>query len=401
MNIKNIRRCFPQVIQNQKNIYLDNASTTFKLSAVIDRIVEFYKNEVSNVHRGAHRLSSRATTLYEKARENTAQFISARHTQEIVFTRSTTEGLNFLADTLKDRLNEGDEIVITEMEHHSNYLPWMRIAQKNNLKIKFIPVAKTGELDLSNLSQIINSKTKITALVHQSNALGTVNDISRVIQQAQSVGAVSIIDAAQSVSSMKINVQNLNCDFLLFSAHKLFSPSGVGVIYGKKNAWSLLEPYQLGGGMVDNALKRIWADPPHCFEAGTPAVEGVLGLSSGIEFIQNHFNFEEIQKHEKELLEAAEESLKKIPGLRIVGASPSRINTLSFIVENIHSDDIGQLIGAQNIAVRSGHHCCQPLMEKYRLPSGTVRISFSVYNTKDDILALEKSMQKTIQILSK
>ncbi len=399
MNIKQIQSHFPQIQHNPQDVYLDSASTTLKLDVVIDRVVQFYKNEVSNVHRGNHHLSSRVTVLYEKARETVAQFISAENMQEIVFTRSTTEGINFLAYALKGQCNEGDEIIITEMEHHSNYLPWIRLAQKNNLKIQLIPVTKSGELDLSKLDQLFSSKTKIVSIVHQSNSLGTVNDLTSIIQKAKSVGAISIIDAAQSISTMPINVQKLDVDFLLFSAHKLFAPSGVGVIYGKKSIWEQLEPYQLGGGMVDDATKGIWSDPPHCFEAGTPAIEGALGLAASIEFIKNHLNFDEVQKHEKDLLNQTESSLKKIPDLHIIGTSPSRINTLSFIIEGCHSDDVGQLIGAQKVAVRSGHHCCQPLMDKYNLKSGTLRASFSVYNTEKDVLALENSIKKAISIL--
>ena len=234
MNIKEIRSHFPQTIHNPKDVYLDSAGTTLKLDVVMDRVVQFYKNEVANVHRGTHHLSSRATMLYEKARERIAQFISAENSSEIVFTRSTTEGVNFLAFALEKQLKEGDEIVITEMEHHSNYLPWVRLAKKKKLNIKLLPVTELGDLDLSQLDSFIHSKTKIVSVVHQSNALGTVNDISRIIQKAQSVGAITIIDSAQSISTMDINVQKMGCDFLLFSAHKLFAPSGVGVIYGKK-----------------------------------------------------------------------------------------------------------------------------------------------------------------------
>ena len=400
MNIKEIRSHFPQIAQNPKDVYLDSAGTTLKLDVVIDRVVQFYKNEVSNVHRGTHHLSSHATMLYEKARETVAQFISAESSSEIVFTRSTTEGVNFLAFALEKQLKEGDEIVITEMEHHSNYLPWIRLAKKKKLNIKLLPVTDSGDLDLSQLDSFIHSKTKIVSVIHQSNALGTVNDISQIIQKAKSVGAITILDSAQSVNTMDINVQKMDCDFLLFSAHKLFAPSGVGVIYGKKSIWNQLEPYHLGGGMVDSAVQGIWSSPPHCFEAGTPAIEGVLGLSASIEFIQKNFNFADIQKHEKNLLYQAESCLKKIPKVRIIGDSPSRINTLSFIVEGIHSDDLGQIIGAQKVAVRSGHHCCQPLMDRLRLESGTVRASFSVYNREEDVLALEKSLKKALNILS-
>ena len=400
MDIKKIKSHFPQVVQNPDDIYLDSASTTLKLDIAIQRVMQFYQKETSNVHRGVHHLSSQATLLYEKARSQMAQFLSAKSDQEIVFTKSTTEGINFLAHTLSSQLKEDDEILLTEMEHHSNFLPWKIVAKKHRLKIRFIPVTPEGELDLSTLPHLLNSKTKIVSFIHQSNSLGTVNPAQTIIQKAKITGAITIVDAAQSISTMNINVQKLNSDFLVFSGHKLFSPSGVGVIYGKQSKWDQLEPYQTGGGMVVDSIKEIWANPPHRFEAGTPPIEGVLALAESIEFLQNHLPFSEIQKHEQSLLKQAETSLIQIPKLRIIGTSPSKINTLSFVIDGLHSDDVGNVIGMQKVAIRSGHHCCQPLMEKYQLPSGTIRASFSIYNEEKDIICLEKSVKKAIDVLS-
>lgn len=400
MTIKEIQKHFPQVQNNPDSIYLDSASTTLKLQTAIDRVQRFYTHEVSNVHRAAYPLSIHLTKLYEESRKTIAEFLSAERPEEIVFTRSTTEGINLLAYILQSQLKEGDEILLTQMEHHSNFLPWQIVAQKYSYKIKYLPVTSEGELDLSELDKFLTPKVRIFSFVHQSNSLGTINPIQKLIQKAKKVGAISIVDAAQSCSTQKIDVQKLDCDFLVFSAHKLFSAFGVGVIYGKRNLWEQLGPYQTGGGMVVDAVKRIWAKPPHCFEAGTPAVEGVLALSAVINFLKENTNFEEISKHEKHILNFAEDTLKKIPQLKIIGTSPSRVNTFSFVLEGLHSDDVALMVGQQKVAVRSGHHCCQPLMDYYGLKSGTVRASFSIYNTEKDILALKKALLKAVDILT-
>ena len=398
MEIKEIQKYFPQT--QTDFIYLDSASTTLKLQVGIDRIQQFYTHEVSNVHRGAYPLSIRATDLYEESRKTVAEFLSAEHPEEIVFTRSTTEGINLLAYVLQAQLKQGDEILLTQMEHHSNLLPWQVMAQKHGVKIKYLPVTPEGELDLSKLDSFFTKKVRLFSFVHQSNALGTVNPIKKLIQTAKQKGVLTLVDAAQSCSTQAIDVKELDCDFLVFSAHKLFAEFGVGVIYGKKSLWEKLEPYQTGGGMVLDSVKKIWAKPPHCFEAGTPSIAGVLALSSVIKFLSQHISFEEISKHEKHLLNTAEEALKKLPRLKIIGTSPSKINTLSFIIEGLHSDDLALMIGQQKTAVRSGHHCCQPLMDHYGLKSGTVRASFSVYNKEKDVLALKKALLKAIDILT-
>ena len=394
-----IRQFFPQAL-NTNQVYLDSAATTLKLKPAIDRVVKFYTQETANVHRGRHTLSERATSAYEQARETTAQFLSAESSDEIVFTKSVTDGINFLSQALTQSLNEGDEILITQMEHHSNYLPWISTAKKKNLKIKIAPVRPDGSLDLNKLFDLLTPSVKVFSFVHQSNVLGSVNPAQKLIEKARANQTLSIIDAAQSVSTMDLNVQQLDCDFLVFSGHKLFSPSGAGVIYGKKSLWKNLEPVQTGGGMVVDSLKELWSDPPHRFEAGTPPIEGVLALAESINFLKNNTDFNEIKTHEKNLLDKAEEVLQKIPGLKILGQNdPTRINTLSFIVEGFHSEDIAQIIAVQKVAVRAGHHCCQPLLDQMNLDSGTVRASFSVYNEEEEVNKLEKSIKKAIEVL--
>ena len=397
--IEKLRSFFPQVLEDKENIYLDSAATTLKLKCAIDRVQQFYLKECSNVHRGTHPLSHSATTAFEKAREQIAEFLSAKSAGEIIFTRSVTDGVNALAEMLGPKLSEGDEILLTKMEHHSNFLPWTSLALKKNLKIKMIPVTPEGELELSSLDSLISEKTKVVSLVHQSNSLGTLNPAEKIISKAREKGALTILDCAQSASTMGLNTQKLNCDFLLFSGHKLFSPSGVGVLYGRESILKTLEPYQTGGGMVVDSVKRTWADLPHRFEAGTPPIEGVLALAQSIQFLKDHVSFDEIQKHEKHLLQTAEDALRKIPGLKIIGSSPTRINTLSFVIEGLHSEDIGHLLGKQNMALRAGHHCCLPLMNHLNLPSGTVRASFSVYNRQEEIFLLEKAVKKAMSIL--
>ena len=398
MTIKEIQKYFPQTQTDL--IYLDSASTTLKLQAGLDRIQQFYSSEVSNVHRGAYPLSIQTTDFYEESRKTVAEFLSAEHSEEIVFTKSTTEGINLLAYVLQAQLKKGDEILLTQMEHHSNLLPWQMLAQKNGFKIKYLPVTPEGELDLSKLDQYLTEKVRIFSFIHQSNALGTVNPVEKLIQKAKQKNILTIVDAAQSCSTQQIDVKKMDCDFLVFSAHKLFAEFGVGVVYGKKNLWEKLEPYQTGGGMVLDSVKKTWAKPPHCFEAGTPSITGVLALSAVIKFLKKHISFEEISKHEKHLLDFTEASLKGISSLKVVGASPSRINTLSFIVKGLHSEDLALMMGRQKVAVRSGHHCCQPLMDHYGLKSGTVRASFSVYNKEEDVLALKKALSKAIDILT-
>ena len=398
-----LRTFFPQIHHFDKleESYLDSASTTLKLQCVLDFLQDFYSKDVSNVHRGDHHLSLEVTRKYEEARNTVAEFLNARSSEEIVFTRGTTEGINFLSLTLGDFLKEGDEICLTEMEHHSNLIPWQRLAEQKNLKIRFIPVTPEGRLDLSQLEKYLNEKTKILSVIHISNALGTINPIESLIKKAKSKGALTIVDAAQSVSVSEIDVQKLNCDFLVFSGHKIFSPSGIGVLYGKKEKLLPLPPYHTGGGMITRVSldSSEWADCPQKFEAGTPFIEGAIALAKTLAFIKNSVDLNEVRAHEKSLLQEAEEELADIPGLRILGPSGEKANILSFVIEGLHSNDMSFIMTKEKVAVRAGHHCCMPLMEKLKLSSGTVRASFSVYNRSQDVQALKRSVLKAVSIL--
>ena len=400
---KELRKLFPQIrhFDRQGESYLDSASTTLKLQCVLDFLQDFYSKDVSNVHRGDHHLSLEVTQRYEEARETVARFLNARNSEEIIFTRGTTEGINFLALTLGECLREGDEICLTEMEHHSNLIPWQQLAKQRNLKIRFIPVTPEGQLDLSKLDEYLNDRTKIFSLIHISNALGTINPIKSLIEKAQAKGILTIVDAAQSVSVTELDVQKLGCDFLVFSGHKIFSPSGIGVLYGKKEKLLPLSPYHTGGGMITRVSldSSEWADCPQKFEAGTPFIEGAIALAKTLSFIKESVDLNEIRAHEKNLLQVAEEELANIPGLRILGPTGKKANILSFVIDGLHSNDMSFIMTKEKVAVRAGHHCCMPLMEKLNLSSGTVRASFSVYNRSEDVQALKRSVQKAVSLL--
>ena len=392
---------FPQIqyLRKKNKSYLDNAATTLKPICVIDTINQFYREKTANVHRGDHYLSDELTLNYENTRSQIQHWIQAKNTEEIIFTKSTTEGINFLSFALEDFFQENDEILLTEMEHHSNILPWQALAKRKKLKLQFLPVDKNGELILSEWNKVVNKKTKLFAFTYYSNALGTRNPIEELIPLAKAENILTVIDAAQAMTVEQINVQKTDCDFLVFSGHKLFAPSGVGVLYVKKIHFEKLKPWQLGGGMVTDVSLSNYerAEPPQCFEAGTPPIEGVLALGSVLDFL-NKQNFFEITKN-KTLLSYAEEELKKISGLEIIGTSPTKKNILSFILKSSHCRDLGQLISQAGVAIRSGHHCCLPLMKKLNLSSGTVRASFAAYNDEKDVELLISAVKKAKEIL--
>ena len=403
-SIKNLRTRFPQIsyMDGKGEFYLDSASSSLKMDLVLNVLKQFYEKETSNVHRGEHHLSLKATEKYEQARVTVADFLSAEDPSEIIFTRSSTEGLNFLADTLSESLNPGDEILVSEMEHHSNFLPWQNLAQKLNVKLQIAPVNKEGALDEEALKKLLNSKTKILSLTHVSNVTGVVNPLKEIIPWARKTPAIVIIDAAQSISFLPIDVKKLDCDFLVFSGHKIFSPSGIGVLYGKKSHLTKLPPYQRGGGTIFKvSLEQTdWAKAPYKFEAGTPFIEGALALAEVLSFLKKEIDFEKILPWEKELVSKAEDSLSEIPDLRIIGPTNNRSNILSFIIDGINSNDLAFVLTKQKLALRAGHHCCMPLMTKLGLNSGTVRASFSVYNREKDVQALKKGIIKALDILN-
>lgn len=399
MNI--IQKHFPQIQYLKKNnqAYLDNAATTLKPQCVIDTVNQFYKEKVSNVHRGDHYLSNNLTLSYEQTRSQVQKYIGAEKADEIIFTKSTTEGLNFLSHALEDLFQSGDEILLTEMEHHSNILPWQALAKRKKLIIKYLPVDKNGELILSEWDKLVSDKTKLFAFTYYSNALGTRNPVEKLCFLAKEKNILTAVDAAQAMTAEPVNAQNIECDFLVFSGHKIFAPSGVGVLYIKNTHFEKLKPWQVGGGMVTDVSVSSYepADPPQCFEAGTPPIEGVLGLGAALKFLEE--NKENITENKAPLLKYAEEDLKKIPDIEVIGTSPTRVNILSFVLKSSHCRDVGQLISQTGVAVRSGHHCCLPLMKKFNLDSGTVRASFSIYNDEQDVHLLVSAIKKTKEIL--
>ena len=401
-SIKNLRNRFPQIaFMDQKGeSYLDSASTSLKMDLAISTVKNFYETSVSNVHRGDHHLSLKATEQYEKARAVIADFIGAKE-DEIVFTRSATEGLNFLAESLSGFLKSGDEILTTEMEHHSNFLPWQNLARRLNLKLQIAPVTDQAELDLPAFEKLLNSKTKILALTHISNVTGVINPLDKIIPLARKTPAFIILDSAQSVSCLSLNVRKIDCDFLVFSGHKVFSPSGIGALYGKKSLLEKLPPYQRGGGTIVKVTKTYtdWADSPYRFEAGTPFIEGALALAKVLSFLKAEVDFKEVLKWEKELVSQSENSLSDIRGIHFIGPANNRSNILSFIIEGIHSSDLAFILTKQKTALRAGHHCCMPLMQRLNLKSGTVRASFSVYSREEDIKSLKTALIKALSLL--
>lgn len=400
----NRREDFPALDQKFNGfpfVYLDTAATSLKPRQVLDTVDHFNRFESANIHRGAYSLSNAATEKFEKSRAAVQKFINAKNKSEIIFTKGTTDSINFVAQTYcENNLSVGDEIILTEMEHHSNIVPWQILAKKNKLKINWIPVTNEGELDLVSYKSLLSPRTKFVSIVHCSNALGTVNPIKEIISLAHKCGAKVLVDAAQSVTFMPIDVQALDCDFLAFSAHKLYGMFGVGVLYGKLSILENLNPLQGGGSMISSVTKEdvSFLDSPHKFEAGTPNVSGVIALHSALEYVEK-IGLENIHRHESELAQYALQELAKIDGLRFIGQSASRVNIVSFIIKDIHSSDIGQILDQQGIAVRAGHHCAQPLMNRFALP-GTVRVSFGVHNTGEDVDILLNALKKVVELLS-
>ncbi|MGE0762857.1 MAG: aminotransferase class V-fold PLP-dependent enzyme [Bdellovibrionales bacterium] len=398
-----LRALFPQLARTVRGAaltYLDNAATTLKPKPVIEAVCWYYTNEVANIHRAAHFLGDEGTSHYEAVREKLKKFLNARFSEEIVFTKGTTEGLNLLASTLvPGRLKKGDQILLSEMEHHSNIVPWQMAAEKAGVEIKVVRVTDQGELDLEDLKRQLNGRVKILSLTHISNALGTVNPLSEIFKLARNQGVITVADAAQSVALGLVDVQQMNCDFLVFSGHKIFGPNGVGAVYGRKELFNELPPYQGGGSMISEVAftGTTYLGLPHRFEAGTPAIAEVIGLGAALDFV-SHFDHEQIRIHESELVAQVLEGLATLKGVRLIGTSPTRTNIVSFVMDGAHPSDVGQLLDQQGIAVRTGHHCCQPLMKRFGIP-GTVRISFSAYNTLSEADAFLNALHKVKGLL--
>ncbi len=392
--------CLQQEARGGPLIYLDSAATAQKPQVVIDAISDFYAKSYSNVHRGAHLLSERATEAYEGGRARVQQFINAAEPREIIFLRGATEAINLVAQSYgRAYIGEGDEILLTEMEHHSNIVPWQILAQQVGARIRVVSITDAGELELEELDRLLGERTKVVAIGHISNALGTVNPIHEIIEKAHTAGAVVLVDGCQAAPRTKVDVQALDCDFYVFSGHKLYGPSGIGVLYGKAQLLEAMPPYQGGGEMISRVTfeKTEYADIPARFEAGTPNIVGPIGLHAALDYVEG-VGLEAIEAHELGLLTYATEALAEIPGFRPIGTAGEKAGILSFVIEGIHPNDIGTLLDHQGIAVRVGHHCAQPVMDHFNVP-GTTRTSFGLYNTRSDIDAFVQGLQEACEML--
>ena len=388
-------------VNNKPLIYLDNASTTQKPASVIDEIQEYYECTNSNIHRGVHHLSQKATEEYEEARKKIQTFIGARSSKEIVFVRGATEAVNLVANSyVNPLLSEGDNIIISHMEHHANIVPWQLIAKQKNVEIKVVPINEKGELVIKELDNLIDKQTKFISLNHVSNSLGTINPVEKLIKKAHQNNIRIMIDGAQAVQHMKVNVTDLDVDFYCFSGHKMYGPTGIGILYGKKEILDEMEPYQGGGDMIKSVTfeKTIYNDVPHIFEAGTPNIVGAIGLGKAIDFIKDT-TIEKIEEHEMDLLDYATKKISNIDGVKIIGTSDNKASVISFVIDGIHPHDIGTIMDNLGIAIRAGHHCTQPVMDFYDIPA-TARASFAIYNTKEDVDKLIEGIEKTKEVFA-
>jgi cysteine desulfurase/selenocysteine lyase len=403
-DVENIREMFPilsRELNDKTLVYLDNAATSQKPQVVIDALSNYYSHYNANIHRGIHTLAEEATAAYESTRVTVKSFINAAFPEEIIFTRGATEGINLVAYTWgRKNVRAGDEIIISGMEHHSNIVPWQILCEERKSILKIIPVTDSGELDMEAYKNLLSSKTKLVSVVHVSNSLGTINPVKEIIDVAHRVGAIVMIDGAQSTVHLDIDVQELNCDFFAFSGHKVYGPTGVGVLYGKKDLLQSMPPFMGGGEMIKEVTfeKTTYADLPYKYEAVTPNIADTVALKSALDFI-NETGKGAIRKHENDLLQYATSQLEALPGLTIIGTAEEKVSVVSFVIANIHPQDIGVLLDNQGIAVRTGHHCTQPLMVRFGIP-GTVRASFAMYNTKEEIDRLVNGLQKAIKMLS-
>ena len=403
LDVSRIRRDFPilhhPVRAGRPLVYLDNAATTQKPRQVIDRIVRYYSEENSNVHRGVHYLSEVATDAYEKARTTVKRFIGARDEKEIVFTRGTTEGINLVAQSWgRKNVGAGDEILITAIEHHSNIVPWQLLCEEKGAGLRVAPVNDSGDLVLEEFARLLTPRTKLVAFGHASNALGTINPIRKMIGLAHAAGAVVLIDGAQGVPHLHVDVRDLDCDFYAFSGHKVYGPTGTGVLYGKEAILEAMPPWQGGGDMILSVSfeKTTYNALPYKFEAGTPNIEGVVGLAAALDYV-SAIGIDAIATHEQDLLHYATRRLLAVDGLRIIGTAAEKASVISFVLEGVHPHDIGTILDQEGIAIRTGHHCAQPLMMRFNVPA-TGRASFAMYNTREEADALIGGLQKVIEL---
>ena len=401
-DVEKIRVDFPvlhETVNGKPLVYLDNAATSQKPMPVIEALDNYYREYNSNIHRGVHHLSQVATDAYESARNKIRDYIHAESNKEIIFVRGATEGINLVAQTFgASQIKAGDEILITEMEHHSNIVPWQMLAEQTGATLKYIPINDAGELQIDLLDELLTEKTKLVAVVHISNALGTINPIETIISKSHAVGAKVLIDGAQAVPHTRINVSELDCDFYVLSGHKLFAPTGIGVLYGKQSLLESLPPYQGGGDMIKMVTmeKTLYNDLPHKFEAGTPHIAGVIGLGAAIDYLES-IDFEGAVQHEHELLDYANELASKTEGMNLVGTARNKTSILSFTLDGIHPHDIGSIVDNEGVAIRAGHHCAMPVMERFKVPA-TARASFAFYNTFAEVDALFKSIKQCREV---
>lgn len=400
-----IRKDFPLLALSPKGkplIYLDNAATSQKPKSVIERVSHYYEQENANIHRGVYRLSERATVAYEKARQATQQFVNAAFAHEIIFVRGATEGINLVAHCFgKKFLKAGDEIVVSALEHHSNIVPWQMLCEEKGCTLKVIPMNDAGELVMEAFDNLLSKKTKLVAVNHVSNALGTINPVKAIIEKAHSVGAKVLIDGAQAMPHLRVDVRDLNCDFYVFSGHKVFAPTGIGALYGKEELLNAMPPYQGGGDMIANVTfeKTTYNKLPHKFEAGTPHIAGVLGLHAALDYL-NTIDFASAIVHEHRLVEYATKQLKEVAGIRLIGTAREKAGVVSFLVGDVHPHDVGTILDQDNICIRAGHHCAQPIMDRLKIPA-TARASFAFYNTMEEVDALVIGIKKVIEVFSR
>jgi cysteine desulfurase/selenocysteine lyase len=401
-DVNKIREDFPilkKKVHDKNLVYLDNAATTQKPTYVIDKVNQYYTTMNANIHRGVHALSQEATEAFEGARIQIKQFINALGKNQIIFTRGTTEAINLVASSYgRVNVKEGDEIIISHMEHHSNIVPWQLLCKEKNAKLTAIPVNDDGELIYEEFEKLVNKKTKLISIVYVSNSLGTINPVKEMIKYAHQFNIPVFVDAAQAVNHIKVDVQDLDCDFLAFSGHKIYGPTGIGALYGKVELLEAMPPYQGGGDMISKVTfeETTYNELPHKFEAGTPDIAGAIGLGAGIDYVTK-IGIDNIKEHEKTLLEYATKQISQVPGLRIIGTAKAKTSVLSFVLENIHPHDIGTFLDFEGVAIRTGHHCTQPLMKRFNIPA-TSRASFAMYNNKDEVDVLVNGLKKIIEV---
>ena len=403
-DVARIREDFPilkQMVNGKPLVYLDNAATSQKPQSVIDALVRYYTTENSNVHRGVHTLSQLATDDYEQARSQVKNFINAKEDEEIIFVRGTTEAINLVSQTFgRQKISEGDEIIISTMEHHSNIVPWQILCQEKGANLRIIPINDAGELLLDEYEKLITPRTKLVSIVHQSNALGTINPVEDIVQIAHRQGVPVLLDGAQAIAHVSVDVQQLGCDFYAFSGHKLYGPTGIGVLYGKAELLEEMPPYQAGGEMIRSVTfeKTLYNVLPNKFEAGTPNIAGAIGLGAAISYV-NNIGMDRIFAYESELLQYGTERLSAIGGLTLIGTAAKKGSVLSFVMDGVHPHDIGTILDAEGIAIRTGHHCAQPLMDRFGV-AATARASLAFYNTREEIDVLVKGIDRVIEVFS-